>query len=337
MTVYSWNWSLNEIKQDKDVSVFSTFSCGGGSSLGYKRAGFRVLGNVEIDSKMNEIYVKNNKPKYNYLEDLRDFNRREDLPEELYNLDILDGSPPCTTFSTAGLREKSWGKVKKFREGQKAQTLDDLFFVFLNTVEKLSPKIVVAENVPGIIKGNAKGYVNLIIKRFSELGYDVQIFSLNAAYMDCPQARHRVFFIANRCGFKNLKMKFDGKPIRFGEVRTNKGRPITSSLQKSLLEKATEEDTTLADVTERISGEKNRYFGCNIVSDNRVCFTVTSAGTFFRLADRTRFSDEDLRRVQTFPSDYDFKENDVQYVCGMSVPPNMMAHIAEEIFNQWLS
>lgn len=116
--------------------------------MGYKRAGFDVIGNNEIDPKINRLYVENNHPKYNYCEDLRAFNRRDDLPDELYHLDILDGSPPCTSFSTAGIREKGWGKAKKFREGQVRQTLDDLFFVFLDTVEKLNPKVVIAENVP---------------------------------------------------------------------------------------------------------------------------------------------------------------------------------------------
>ena len=204
---------LVDIKQDKDVTVFSCFSCGGGSSMGYKRAGFRVIGNCEIDPRMNEIYVKNNHPKYNYQMDLRDFNNLDNLPDELYNLDILDGSPPCSTFSTAGSREKVWGKARAFREGQKTQTLDDLFFVFLNTVEKLKPKIVVAENVTGLLKGNAKGYVNEIIKRFHSAGYEVQIFKLNAAKMNVPQARERVFFIANNQNFKKIKLQFNEKPI----------------------------------------------------------------------------------------------------------------------------
>ena len=66
MNRFDWKWNLADIKQDKDVKVFTTFSCGGGSSMGYKRAGFQVLGNVEIDPKINEMYVKNNHPKYNY-------------------------------------------------------------------------------------------------------------------------------------------------------------------------------------------------------------------------------------------------------------------------------
>lgn len=114
--------------------------------MGYKRAGFDVVGNVEIDPRINEVYIKNLKPKYNYCMDLREFNKLENLPAELFGIDILDGSPPCTTFSTAGKREKTWGKPKKFREGQNVQTLDDLFFVWLDTVEKLQPKIAIANN-----------------------------------------------------------------------------------------------------------------------------------------------------------------------------------------------
>lgn len=79
-----WRWRLSEIKTDKPVKVFSTFSCGGGSTMGYKRAGFQVVGNVELDPAINAMYVRNHHPAHNYCMDLRDFNRLEDLPEELY-------------------------------------------------------------------------------------------------------------------------------------------------------------------------------------------------------------------------------------------------------------
>lgn len=336
MKKFSVKWNIKEIKQDKPVNVFSTFSCGGGSTLGYKRAGFRVIGNVEIDPAMNDIYVKNNKPEYNYLEDLRDFNKRQDLPKELYKLDILDGSPPCTSFSTAGIREEGWGKKKKFREGQKIQTLDDLFFVFLETVEKLKPKIVVAENVPGIIAGKAKGYANEIIKRFRKLGYAVQIFALNAAYMDVPQARHRVFFIANNQDYKKLKLNFKKPVIKFGEVRTEEGVEISDGVMKSLLLEAKKGETDIGKVAKRLTGETNKYFTQMIIQDDQVAPTIASGGSYYREADRKRLTDEDFRIIQTFPQDYNFKKNNVQYVCGMSVPPNMMANIAEEIWEQWL-
>ncbi len=55
MNRFSWDWKLSEVKQDKPVKVFSCFACGGGSCMGYKRAGFEVLGCVEIDPAINAM------------------------------------------------------------------------------------------------------------------------------------------------------------------------------------------------------------------------------------------------------------------------------------------
>lgn len=335
MNRYDWKWNLSDIKTDKDVKVFTTFSCGGGSSMGYKRAGFKVIGNVEIDPKINEMYVKNFHPEYNFCMDLRDFNKM-DVPEELIGIDILDGSPPCTTFSMSGKREKTWGKEKKFREGQAMQTLDDLFFVFLDTVEKLKPKIVIAENVTGIVLGNAKGYCNQIVKRFHELGYDLQIFKLNAARMDVPQTRERIFFIANNQGYGKLNLNFNYDPIPFGRIRGEDGLEVGGEVLKALLDKAKKQDKKIGDIYARYNNGKLKYFDSTILHDEDVCCTLTSGGVNYRYYDKKRCTDNDYRNIQTFPQDYDFCGNSAQYVCGMSVPPNMMANIATEVWNQWL-
>lgn len=339
MNRFSWKWYLKDIKQDKPVKVFTTFSCGGGSSMGYKRAGFQVIGNVEIDPKINKMYCKNHHPKYNYNMDLRKFNEIEDLPEELIGIDILDGSPPCTTFSTAGVRDKSWGKKKKFREGQAEQTLDDLFFVFLDTVEKLQPKVVIAENVVGLVTGKAKGYVNQIINRFKELGYDVQIFSLNSAHMDVPQARHRIFFIANNQKYPKLNLNFNYDPIPFGEVRSEKGIPFANedNLFNKMLQEAKPTDKKITHIARRITGDNSKYYTAMILHDNLVAPTITSGGECMRFYDKQRCTDEDYNNIQSFPQDYDYCGNNVKYVTGMSVPPNMMANIAQEVYEQWLS
>lgn len=255
--MFDWKWYLKDIIQDKPVTVFSCFSCGGGSSMGYKRAGFNVIGNLEIDKAINEVYMHNLHPKHNFCMDIRDFVKLGAYPEDLMSLDILDGSPPCTTFSMAGDREKSWGKYKKFAEGQKLQRLDDLFFEFIKLAAVLRPKIVVAENVVGLLYGNAAGYVNEIIKGFSEIGYSVQIFKLNSAIMDVPQARIRVFFIANRLDLPPLKLAFNNQPILFGEVRSAHGKPIKrNTLAKYLLDHRTATDKSLSDINLRLFHKK---------------------------------------------------------------------------------
>lgn len=138
---YDYRWTLSDAVFTKDKGkVFSCFACGGGSTMGYKLAGFDVIGCNEIDHRMMSIYRKNHNPKYHFLEPIQEFKNRADLPEDLYNLDILDGSPPCSTFSVAGSREEAWGKLKHFREGQAEQVLDTLFFDFIDLAERLQPK-----------------------------------------------------------------------------------------------------------------------------------------------------------------------------------------------------
>jgi len=338
---FPWKWWMKDYPEKNGYNVFSCFSCGGGSTMGYKLAGYTVLGNCEIDPRMMAVYKHNHHPKYSFLADIRDFAKLpdEEIPEELFHLDILDGSPPCSVFSMAGDREAAWGKKKVFREGQKAQTLDDLFDEYLKVVKRLQPKVVVAENVKGLILGKAKPYVNHIFKLFSDAGYNAQLFLLNSEHMGVPQARERTFFVARRkdLPFPKLSLSFTEPVITFGEVRTPEGAPFREADSKMLylLKKAKPTDTSIGDVNERMHG-KWSMFSAKILHDNRPAFTLTAAGSMLRYFDKTYLSPDDYRNIQTFPQDYDFGVEQPQYVCGMSVPPVMMAQLAAQIKEQWL-
>lgn len=326
-----WKWSMaTDYPKSNGLKVFSCFACGGGSTMGYKLAGCEVLGCNEIDPRMNKVYVQNHHPKYNYMEDIRDFNKREDLPEELYNLDILDGSPPCSTFSMAGQREEAWGKKKKFREGQKEQTLDDLLFIFIDTVAKLRPKVVIMENVEGLMLGNAWKYVQEIYKKFDNIGYKVKHWLLKGEQMGVPQTRHRVFFIATRLDFDldKIDMGFDYEPVLFKEVKAGIGDKVSNSV-RTMLQNANENDKALADVNLRLYGKGSR-FNEMIVWDNKIAPTIHTHG-FYRGNDITKFSVEDYRNCQTFPQDYDFGSEVASYICGMSVPPVMMKRVVTRL------
>ena len=74
-TEFPWKWYLKDLddRPKNGCSVFSCFSCGGGSSMGYKLAGYQVIGNCEIDPEMMKLYKANNHPQYSYLMDIRDF------------------------------------------------------------------------------------------------------------------------------------------------------------------------------------------------------------------------------------------------------------------------
>ncbi len=336
-----WKWTFADYPKEKNgLKVFSCFACGGGSTMGYKLAGCEVLGCCEIDPKMNEVYVKNHNPKHNFLMDIREFNNlpNDEVPDELFHLDILDGSPPCTTFSMAGEREDSWGKKKKFREGQAEQTLDDLSFVFIETVAKLKPKCVIMENVEGLLLGEAWSYVQEIYRQFKEIGYQVKHWLCKGENMGVPQTRHRVFFIALRNGAEydltELDMSFNYEPVTYGEIKEGSGRPVDRSTQTyRVLCQATEEDLRIADVFKRI-GEKERCFNNKIAWDHNVLQTITAHLEYNRGVEKERISELDIIHAQTFPEDYDFMDdswNTVAYICGMSVPPIMIKRIVQRL------
>ena len=334
-----WYWHFADYPKEKNgLKVFSCFACGGGSTMGYKLAGYDVIGDLEIDKRMNLIYVANHNPKFNYITDIRDFNKipDEELPKELFDLDILDGSPPCTTFSMAGLREKTWGKKKKFREGQKAQTLDDLSFVFIETVAKLKPRFVIMENVEGLTKGNAWKYVQNIYKHFDSVGYKVKHWLMKGEQMGVPQKRHRVFFIATRLDvdLDKLDMAFCYEPIEFEKVKSENGsmEGITEHLL-DLISYAKKGDRNLENACMRQRG-KNSFFNYCFVYDEQVAPTLTAHCNNIRWDSKTRLSKQDVVAISTFPQDFNFLSDNldnITYVCGMSVPPIMIKRIATNL------
>lgn len=267
--------------------VFGTFVCGGGSAMGYKLAGYDYLGGVEIDAKVAEVYRTNLKPKYLYVEDIRKTVERDDLPEELYHLDILDGSPPCTLFSLnrGKKREDAWGKPKTFAEGQAAQTLDDLVFVWAELVNKLRPKVALMENVEGLVKGGAKKYYLHILQRLGEYGYDAQGFVLDAQNMGVPQMRRRCFIIARRrdLHLPPLHLNFQEPVITFGEMREPQAEGDIGKICMAMWKLRKPGDKSIGDVCQR-TRQKTSMFSVwfaydsrpvpTLVTTNHVCFDV---------------------------------------------------------------
>ena len=336
-----YNRKLQDYPPAHNLKVFWTFVGGGGSTMGYKLAGFQHLWGVEIDPKMAKIYQANHTPEYFYLEDIRDFNQRGNLPTELFNLDILDGSPPCSAFSMAGHREETRWKQKMFKEGQKKQVLDELVLVFCDTVEKLRPKVVIMENVPWLIAGRAKKYAIEVFDRLENIGYQVQIFRLNSATMGVPQARERIFFIARRRDLQlpNLQLDFKEPPVYFGEI-VDKGSTSHKPLWQSIIKRRPyveygDQNIKFADSKYRKLDTFNAFFSTYILYDNIVAPTLTSSGANVYYNEVRNLNDTEYIRISSFPTDFDFCNTSVRYVCGMSVPPLMTARIAEEIKRQW--
>lgn len=344
-------WFLSDLNAvpKNGLTVMSTFACGGGSSMGYKRAGCNVIAANDIDPKMAYHYKLNLNPKHYFLCPIRDLLTKE-LPSELFQLDILDGSPPCSTFSTVGSREKSWGKKKHFREGQAKQVLSDLFFDYLDLVERIKPRVAIAENVKGMILGNAKGYTKMVMQRFKEIGYRPQLFLVNAADCGVPQKRERVFFCAIRDDIDAppLVLKPQHSWISAGEatddvqVLTDAERVDTFSRSKESarcwpharpLEK-------FADTRKRIDKNRSRSgFSTIKLSINDPACTLTANGSkqVFHWSEYRYLTYREWKRLGSFPDDYRAKTDNIgKYMIGMSVPPKMTEAVVRAVISQWL-
>lgn len=347
-----YKWKLSDGYPDQNgYKVFSCFACGGGSTMGYKRAGFDVVGMNEIDPKMADAYITNHNPKHAFIEPIQTFKDREDLPDELFDLDILDGSPPCSSFSMSGNRDKDWGKEKKFKEGQAEQVLDTLFFDFIDLAKRFQPKVVVAENVKGMLFGEAKEYVREVYKQLDDAGYYTQHWLLNGADMGLPQRRERVFFIALRKDLANpfliqkdmftmvprLDLEFNERWVTYKEIKTgNVGKHLREKM-KVLWDKRIEGDTKMSDICVRETG-KNNFFNYVFALDHKTPNTLAAHedSTPIKFDVPHRIPNDEIVLISSFPTDYNFTKNRPGYICGMSVPPLMIQKIAEQIQIQWL-
>lgn len=332
-------WLLKDLLAGKiglpnnGLKVFTCFHCGGGSSMGYRLAGFDVVGGCEIDKQMMKIYRHNmpsSRPELSFEMPIQIFKSLAEWPSELDEIDVLDGSPPCSSFSMAGSREDSWGEKKRFREGQENQVLDDLFFHFIEVAARMRPKMVVAENVKGLIVGNARGYVRDIFDRLNEAGYDCQLFLLNAAKMGVPQARERTFFLARRRDLGLPKLSFDLNEKTITASRAFKGLKDdgTGKRLTELGERHWRRTTPGASFAKAAYGS---WFNWKRLHPDKPSKTMPAICRHTHWSEPRFITFSEAKRLQSFPDDYDFLDADGRYVCGMSVPPLMMARVASEV------
>lgn len=172
----------------KQFTVISTFSGCGGSSLGYKLAGFKELLAIDYNKNAAKTF-KLNFPEVPFL--LKDI--KQVTNKEIFNitnlkvgeLDILDGSPPCQGFSIAGKRDVNDNR-------------NTLFLEYVRLIKELKPKIFIMENVAGMLIGSMKQLFLEILTTLKSLDYNVKVKLLNAANYGVPQSRRRLFFIGVR-------------------------------------------------------------------------------------------------------------------------------------------
>lgn len=321
--------------------VVSTFSGCGGSCLGYRMAGYRVVWANEFIPEAQATYRANHPTS---ILDTRDI--RTVMPEEILEatglaageLDLFDGSPPCASFSTSGSREAGWGRVKKYSDSE--QRTDDLFWEYARILRGLRPKVFVAENVSGLVKGTAKGYFLEILAELKASGYDVTARLLDAQWLGVPQARQRLIFIGVRSDLGVEPAFPEPFPYRYtllDALPWLDGREPAPEIER---EAWIDGYAIAAEWKRTPEGEKSKkYLNLVRASRSRPSPTVTATGGNTGAAAVThptemrKYSLAEVRRVCAFPDDFALTGSYLQRWerMGRSVPPLMMRAVAETV------
>lgn len=323
-------------------NVVSTFSGVGGSCLGYRMAGYRVLWANEFMPAAQEIYKLNHPNSILNTDDIRDVTGQDILNAiDGQEIDIFDGSPPCDSFSTAGKKSKLWGKEKKYYE--KTQSTDDLFFDYARLIKETQPKVFIAENVSGLVKGVSKGYFKIILQALRDCGYNVKARLLDAQWLGVPQARQRVIFIGVRNDL-NLEPVFPS-PLSYNYLVID---AIPDVLDESDDKITSDNDLrpykaySLWLETEMGKNHPVR-FNLTRLHPYRPCPTLTTRnnpgeGALYHPIHPRVMTIDELKLLQSFPSDFDFigDVSKQRARIGLSVPPVMMSHIANTVRHQIL-
>ena len=345
-------------------NAISTFSGCGGSSLGYKMAGFRVLWANEFVPAAQEVYRLNHPGTILNTQDIRQISAADVLATigmQPGDLDLLDGSPPCASFSTAGKREAGWGQVKKYSDTK--QRTDDLFFEYARLVNGIQPKVFVAENVSGLVKGAAKGYFLEILIALKECGYNVKAKLLDAQWLGVPQMRQRIIFIGVR---KDLGVEAafpDPLPYRYsvreaipwingvegangynGHAFQTADQPAATVQQSRPVVVEAETDISRFAIGKewksiRQGGKSSKYYQLQRPALDKpspaltIVHGVLSSAGVVHPTEVRRFSIAELKRICAFPDDFQLTGTYAQQWerLGRAVPPIMMNHIAAVI------
>ncbi len=316
----AWAQHLDPKKPDAPT-VISTFAGCGGSSLGYSMAGYRELLAVEWDPNAAATFRLNFPDVPVYEGDIAKLSLQQclDLAKiQPGDLDVLDGSPPCQGFSTAGKRNLTDSRNSLFRE-------------YVRLLNGLRPKVFVMENVSGMVKGKMRLVFAEILHELRLSGYAVAARLLNAAYFNVPQSRPRLFFIGIRSDLDLLPSFPDPHtfPLSLGQGLNN--LPDLKQTQHcSLLQ--------MRRWMQTIKGKahKERFSLLRLRWDRPVPTILRTSGSGGHMhPDEPRLlSVGELQRCASFPDQFSFAAQSWHQVVsqiGNSVPPLFMRAIAQHI------
>ena len=312
-------------KESDAPTIVSLFAGYGGSSLGYSMAGYRELLAVEWDDNAVETFKLNFPEVPVYHGDIHNLSVEECLKLtglEPGQLDVLDGSPPCQGFSTAGKRQMTDPRNQLYNE-------------YVRLLRGLKPKVFVMENVSGLVKGKMKLIFADIMRELKASGYQVKCRLMNAMYFNVPQSRQRLIWIGVRedLGIEAGHPRGHGQPVTVRDAFAE----LSDNLQERVVPKSN--SITLQQMMKVQPGNR-----CSLHhSHHRLDFSVSSptidrgggAGEWhiWHPVENRPITKGEVKRLASFPDEMLFAGtiSDAFTYIGNSVPPMLMKSLAFHI------
>jgi DNA (cytosine-5)-methyltransferase 1 len=351
-------------------TVVSTFAGGGGSSTGYRLAGGKVVAINEFVEEAVATYSRNFPDTKVILGDIKNITGKDLLEAGKLipgQLDILDGSPPCSAFSASGKGKKGWNREKKYSDGKTVTNIEDLFLEYIRIAEDIQPKVIVAENVEGITSRAAIEKLRDFVTGFERIspGYRMVYQVMDASKFGVPQSRMRTFFVGVRndvfetLGLEEYELARHIYPV----PSTSDGVSIRSAIER--IDNDPEEVQMLLDVVENGFQKKfvetmafnpSKVLKPGIVNGKLSCFnmkrpapnkpspTLTqmgqqrSASGVMHYAANRKLTIKEMKRIMSLPDDYELTGTFDQQAerIGRMVAPKMMCALATSIYENIL-
>jgi len=333
---------------DKKLTAVDLFCGCGGLTLGLKRAGFLVLGAVDVDHLSVKSYKENHCDVRVWEKDIRELDAQELLDAlglTKGRLDLLAGCPPCQGFS-------------RMRTLNGAVSVDDprndLLLEFQRFVEALRPRAVMMENVPGLADDERFASFR---RKMRQLGYFGHHRILNAADYGVPQRRRRLIYLAGLgveipFGRKSRKIKKvkdaigglpkageSGDPVHdMPERRSPKVMALIRRIPKDGGSRTDLPEEFQLDCHKRCNGFKDVY---GRMAWNDVAPTITSGcfnpskGRFLHPEEDRAITMREAAMLQGFPRGYRFpimnNKSALALMIGNALPPPFSAAIGGSV------
>lgn len=181
----------------RKYKVLDLFCGCGGISEGYRLAGFEIVGGIDFNEYATITFKHNFKKAIVHNIDIATF-PNEQIKKEYGNVDVIVGGPPCQGFSSAN----RWQKEKE-------DPRNKLFFEYIRFVQQIHPKVIMIENVRGLLTRDNCYAIKRIQEILGEAEYTISYQVLDASDYGVPQNRKRAIIVGVRKDYKNVVFDFN--------------------------------------------------------------------------------------------------------------------------------